>query len=438
MIYYFRMAIFCLFISPVIAQEALILSPESAVKIGLEKNYGIQILRNNERIAELNNTLGRAGLLPNVGFNSLANYASNNTEQKFFNGEVRAGNGAGNLTTRMGLEVNWTAFDGFNMFVERDRLALMEKMSRAETTGQMQTLAAGILAAYYRLVELERSTENLRYAVSLDRDILDLVKNKKKIGTATGLEVLQSQTRLNSDSARLVLLENDISRSRMNFNILLNLEPNTPFVLDTSFNNAILPSLDELILRTRQNHPDLLLTKLQKEQAALRLETVKSSFWPVVTLQAAYNMAFSRSEVGFLLSNRSNGPFIGLTLRYTIFDGQNRKNDREIALVQMENAALRETDLLTILEGRIKTKWSDYAALSGLIAMEQENLNASRQQSALARELYRLGKTTNFEVRESILQEIQALDRVINAQARVKQVEIEIFNDAGIPLFPIQ
>jgi outer membrane protein TolC len=432
------MAIGCLFISPLFAQEALILSPESAVKIGLEKNFGIRILRNNERIAALNNTLGRAGLLPTLGVTSLANYASNNTEQKFFNGEVRAGNGAGNLTTRLGLEANWTAFDGFNMFVERDRLALMEKMSRAETTAQMQTLAAGILAAYYRLVELERSTENLKYAVSLDRDILDLVKNKKKIGTATGLEVLQSQTRLNSDSARLVLLENDISRSRMNFNILLNLEPNTPFVLDSGFQNATLPPLDELILRAKQNHPDVLLTKLQKEQAALRLETVKSSFWPVVTLQAAYNLAFSRSEVGFLLSNRSNGPFIGLTLRYTIFDGQNRKNDREISLVQMENAALRETDLLTILEGRIKTKWSDYAALSNLILMEQENLNASRQQSALARELYRLGKTTNFEVRESILQEIQALDRVINAQARVKQVEIEIFNDAGIPLFSMQ
>ena len=406
------------------------LSPESAVKIGLEKNFGIQILRNNERIAELNNTPGRAGLLPTLGVNSLANYASNNTEQKFFNGETRSGIGAGNLTTRMGLEMNWTAFDGFNMFVERDRLALMEKMSRAETTAQMQTFAAGILAAYYRLVELERSTENLRYAVTLDRDILDLVKNKKKIGTANGLEVLQSQTRLNSDSARLVLLENDISRSRMNFNILLNLDPNTPFRLDTRFQNATMPSLEELLLRTRQNHPDLLLTKLQKEQAALRLETVKSSFWPVVTLQAAYNVAFSRSEVGFLLSNRSNGPFVGLTLRYTIFDGQNRKNDQEIALVQMENAALRETDLLTILEGRIKTKVSDYSALSNLISMEEENLDASRQQSALARELYRLGKTTNFEVRESILQEIQALDRVINAQARVKQVEIEIFNDA--------
>jgi outer membrane protein TolC len=432
------MAIFCLFITPVFAQEASMLSPESAVKIGLEKNFGIQILRNNERIAQLNNTPGRAGLLPTLGVNSLANYASNNTEQKFFNGETRSGIGAGNLTTRMGLEMNWTAFDGFNMFVERDRLALMEKMSRAETTAQMQTFAAGILAAYYRLVELERSTENLRYAVTLDRDILDLVKNKKKIGTANGLEVLQSQTRLNSDSARLVLLENDISRSRMNFNILLNLDPNTPFKLDTRFQNATMPSLDELLLRTRQNHPDLLLTKLQKEQAALRLETVKSSFWPVVTLQAAYNMAFSRSEVGFLLSNRSNGPFVGLTLRYTIFDGQNRKNDQEIAIVQMENAALRETDLLTILEGRIKTKVSDYSALSNLINMEEENLDASRQQSALARELYRLGKTTNFEVRESILQEIQALDRVINAQARVKQVEIEIFNDAGIPLFPVQ
>ena len=44
MIYCFRMAIFCLFITPVFAQEAPILSPESAVKIGLEKNFGIQIL----------------------------------------------------------------------------------------------------------------------------------------------------------------------------------------------------------------------------------------------------------------------------------------------------------------------------------------------------------------------------------------------------------
>lgn len=95
MIYIFRMAIFCLFISPVFAQEALVLSPESAVKIGLEKNFGIQILRNNERIAELNNTPGRAGLLPTLGVNSLANYASNNTEQKFFNGETRSGVGAG-------------------------------------------------------------------------------------------------------------------------------------------------------------------------------------------------------------------------------------------------------------------------------------------------------------------------------------------------------
>jgi len=413
-------------------------SPESAVLIGLENNYGIRILRNNEKVARLNNTPGRAGLLPQVAVNSLANYASNDTEQKFFNGETRGGKGAGNLATRFGLEVNWTAFDGFNMFVERERLALMEKMSRAETTAQMHALAAGILAAYYRLVELERATENLRYAVSLDRDILELVRNKKKIGTATGLEVLQSQTRLNSDSARLVLLESDISRSRMNFNVLLNRDAGTPFALDTTFRLLALPSLEELVIRTRQNHPDLLLTKLQKEQATLRLESVKAAFWPVITLQAAYNMAYSRAEVGFLLSNRSNGPFAGLTLRYNLFDGMNRRNDLAIAQVQIENASLRETDMQTLLEGRVRTRWADHKALSQLIDVEMENLDASRQQSELARELYRLGRTTNFEVREAILQEIQALDRVISAQARVKQVEIELLNDAGIPLFPLK
>jgi outer membrane protein TolC len=70
-----------------------------------------------------------------------------------------------------------------------------------------------------------------------------------------------------------------------------------------------------------------------------------------------------------------------------------------------------------------------------LADLEALNLKVAEEQATLARELYRLGRTTNFEVREAILQGIQANDRVIQNLYRLKQIEISLLNLAGIPLY---
>lgn len=415
------------------AQE--VLSAQDAVKIGIEQNFSIRILRNQEAVASNNNTPGNAGMLPTISTVGTASYAVNNTEQKFFNGETRGGKGASNISFRTGLEVNWTAFDGFRMFVEQDRLQALESQSRIQTTAQMQDLAARILDAYYNLVQLELSTDNLRYAVSLDRDLLELVENKKRIGTATGLELLQSRSRFTADSARLVQLETDIQRARKNFNQLLNRSVDEGFQVDSALSSALLPSLDELLERGRQANPGLLLSRIERELAALSTSGLKSNLWPELSLQGTLNYNFQRNDIGFLLSNRNFGPTIGLTLRYNIYDGDNRTRNIANARIAEENAALRESELRQIVEGQIRTRYGDYQALRQLADLEALNLKVAEEQATLARELYRLGRTTNFEVREAILQGIQANDRVIQNLYRLKQIEISLLNLAGIPLY---
>ena len=420
-------------ISQVNAQE--VLSAQQAVKIGIEQNFSVRILRNQEQIANNNNTSGNAGMLPTVSTVGTASYSVNNTEQKFFNGETRGGNGASNVSFRTGLEVNWTAFDGFRMFVERDRLSALESQSRTQTIAQMQDLAANILDAYYNLVQLELSTDNLRYAVRLDRDLLELVENKKRIGTATGLELLQSRSRFTADSARLVQLETDIQRARKNFNQLLNRPVEVSFQVDSALNSILLPNLEELLQRSRQSNPGLLLSKIDRELAQLASSNLKGNLWPELSLQGTLNYNFQRNDIGFLLSNRNFGPTIGLTLRYAIYDGDNRRRNIANAQIAEENAALRESELQQIVEAQIRTRYGDYQALQQLANLEELNLKVAEEQAALARELYRLGRTTNFEVREAILQGIQANDRVIQNQYRLKQIEISLLNLAGIPLY---
>lgn len=415
------------------AQE--LLTSNDAIKIGLERNFSVQILRNQETIAANNNTPGRAGMLPTVSTTGTGSYAVNNTEQKFFNGDARGAKDASSINVRMGLEVNWTAFDGFRMYVERDRLQTLEQQSRTQTIAQMQGLAATILSAYYNLVQLERSTENLRYAVRLDRDLLTLVTNKKRIGTATGLELLQSEARLTADSVRLHELETEIARTRMNFNQLLNRPVETVFSIDTVVTSALVLSVEELLARSLQANPAVLLQKLDRQLSMLNSELVKGAKLPEVSLQGTLNYGYTRNDVGFLLSNRNFGPTIGITLRYTIYDGDNRNQDMANARIGEENARLREADLLRVLEAQIRNSYADYQSLRQLNVLEERNLQVAREQAALARELYRLGRTTNFEVRDATLQEIQAHDRLIQTLFRLKQTEINLLDLAGIPLY---
>ena len=82
-----------------LAQDKL--SAMDAVKVGLERNFNIQILRNQETIAANNNTPGRAGMLPTIGTTGTTSYSVNSTEQKFFTGESRGSNNASTIAFRL-------------------------------------------------------------------------------------------------------------------------------------------------------------------------------------------------------------------------------------------------------------------------------------------------------------------------------------------------
>jgi len=426
---------FVLFVTSFSYAQPALLRVEDAVKVGLEKNFNIQILRNQEEIATNNNSKAAAGMTPTVNSTGTVSYAINNTEQKFFTGESRGAPNAATFNTRFGVEAVWTIYDGWRMYAARDRFTAFEQQSRALTTAQMQTLAANITLAYYNIVQLERTTANLRYAVRLDRDLLDLVQAKKTIGSATGLELLQSRSRLTADSARLVQQEVDIKRLYMAFNQLLNRPVDESFRVDTTLASQLAMNADELVNNAKQSHPDVILSKLDQQIAMLNTKDIKGTFKPELDLTGAVNYSYQRNAVGFALSNRNFGPVLGLNARYLIYDGQLRKQNLANAKIMEQNAQLRQDEILYTLEAQIRTRYSDYQSLRQLRDLEQANLRVTTDQANLARELYRLGKITNFEVRESTLLEVQARDRLVQAGFRLKQAEIELLDLAGMKMF---
>lgn len=90
------------------AEAQQVYSLNDCIKTGLEQNYSIRIIRNEQQISDNNATPGNAGYLPTVDLNGGLSGTMNNDNNKLSDGTTSKTNGVNNETANIGLNVNWT------------------------------------------------------------------------------------------------------------------------------------------------------------------------------------------------------------------------------------------------------------------------------------------------------------------------------------------
>ncbi|WP_158648245.1 TolC family protein, partial [Candidatus Symbiothrix dinenymphae] len=118
------------------------------LETGLERNYDIRIIRNEQKISENNATIGNAGILPTLDLNAGFSGSLNDRED-VTNGATSQINGIYNQGTNVGLSLNWTAFDGFRMQTEYERLKEFKQKGEIATRVAIENLIANLTAEYY-------------------------------------------------------------------------------------------------------------------------------------------------------------------------------------------------------------------------------------------------------------------------------------------------
>ena len=418
------------FVPRVHGQDLLTL--DEAVARVLEDNYTVRTARNRLDIAENNVTLGNAGFLPTLSASAGYTETVSNTEQQFI-GDRGAQEVTGAQSTRRsaGATFRWTAFDGLGRFATYDRLQAERARTAFETESTVDLAVADVTIAYYDLVRQQQQLEVLREAVEISQERLRIAEARFDLGSASELEVRQARVDLNTDRAEALRLESTLVEAKAAFNRLLARPVGAAFTVAPEVDVDPSLALEAIREEAVAQSPILQQAEQQVVLADLVRREIAAERFPQLDLSVGTNYAKAEAESGFLVSNRSLDLTYGLALSYDVFNGFNRRRRLQNARIERQNAVLNARDVEVQLEADLVRLFASYQNSLELIALERENLEATRLNVEVALERFRLGTITSVELREVQEQLIRAESRLLTAQFEARRAETELRRLSG-------
>ena len=164
--------------------------------------------------------------------------------------------------------------------------------------------------------------------------------------------------------------------------------------------------------------------------AELDLKIIQARNYPYVNLSTGYGYAYNHYGTG---TNRSRGTLglnAGVSVGFTLFDG-NRRREQRNARISIENAELTRQQLEQSLRADLSNFWQAYRNNLEVIVLEKENLVAARENYEIAMERYRLGDLPGIEMREAQKSLLDAEERILTAQYNTKLCEISLQQISG-------
>jgi outer membrane protein TolC len=425
---------------PFIGNAQDIYDLKRCLETGLERNYDIRIVRNEQQISSNNATIGNAGLLPSLDLNASYSGTVNNTNQNYTDATTNKNSGILNQGANLGLNMNWTVFDGFSMQTNYNRLKEFRTIGEINTRLAVENLISNLTAEYYNYVHQNLRLANLRYAVSLSKERLRIVEARYNIGSMSQLDLHQAHVDFNTDSSSLIRQYETVFTAGISLNQLMAVDDVSQQLVVSDSLISPNPSLNESLLwdLTLQANSRLLLSAKNRLISELDYKNFKSRDYPYLRLNAGYGYTLNSYGSGTLERQQNLGFNYGFTLGFNIFDGFNRQREKRNAQINIQNRELQYEQMELSLKADLANMWMAYQNNLKLINLEKENLEKAHEYYDIAIERYRLGDLSGLELREAQNSLLNAEERLLQAQFNTKLCEISLLQISGQASFYLE
>lgn len=373
------------------AQQALSLN--DAILSALENNYMLKIVKQNQRISEIQNDWGAAGRYPYINLSAGDNNSLNlNENENYINNRFTAG-----------ASLNWTLFDGYSVQINKQRFEELENFSKQNTAIIIEGTVQSVVLAYFNVLLQQEKLAAFEEVMNLSEDRFNRVETEKELGSAVTYDLLQAQNAFLSDRSAFLLQEVALKNALRDLKYLMAEGENMSYDLTEKFEAIPVEyTLEELETQLFENNRSLKNQYINQRLLENAVASAKSSFAPSLNFSGGITGTKNRinfKERGVNIDNSAN--FYGnFTLSYNLFSGGNRKRALQIAKIDEEVGVIEIEEMKHDLANSLENLYEFYLVRKELLNVANENLAAAKLNLEISRDKFESGAINSFNFRD--------------------------------------
>ncbi|MBN1695391.1 TolC family protein [candidate division WOR-3 bacterium] len=254
-----------------------------------------------------------------------------------------------------------------------------------------------IVSQYLNTLKLEKLFESRETAVRRTENNLNLIEEKKRLGSASNAEVLQGKV-INLQ-AQYDLMETEKNRKvyLLRLKKLIGFEARDSLLLEEPTVDFKIPEKDSILILAMDNDP--LINDYDSELKKARFDftnTYMNSLF-TVSFGALYQYQDSRAPSSSLLHDNYDYS-IGFSISIPLFTGFSRVNDMMIAELRVDLAELKLKEREKELRISVEEDYMLYEEARQKLQLAETTLKFAEESHMAASERYRLGESSMIEL----------------------------------------
>ena len=378
------------------------LTLDKAIELALSDNPTIKVAEKEIELKEVSKAEAWQNLLPQVSLDGAIQYniqvASMKMDMSGQTMEIKMGKDGSN-TWNAALQVAIPLYAPAvykAMSITESDLQLAVEKSR----GSKIDLVNQVTKAFYQLMLAQDSYEVLNENYNLAKANFDIVNMMYEQGKVSEYDKISAEVQMRNLQPSVISARNAVELSRLQLVVLMNIEPETEFVLDGNLGDyeetvfAGVLSTDESSLK---NNSSLQQMDLNPRMLQQTLALNKQNFAPIVALQ--FNYMYTCMANDFKFKDYEWNPYsnISLSLSVPLFKYSNfsamKKTNIQISQM-MKNRDYTERQLAMQQQSYLNSM----AASAEQVSSNKEAIIQAQKGRDIAEKLYEVGRGTVLEL----------------------------------------
>ena len=396
-----------------------------ALNLTYKNNIQLNAERENIKVSEEDINISKADYKPSLSLSGSKSIEDTNKLTNQSGGDATI-NDVDPFTTSLKLEQTLLDY-GRNLTLQKNIIGL--DLAKAKLVKKEQSILFKAIDAYTDLI-LSRETLdiNIKNLDLLNRQV-ENDKIRRDRGQITNTDLAQSESSLAGAQAQFVKAKSDLLISKLNYeNIIGKINDPNQLQKNSTAIASIPKTLDEAINLSKQNNPDLLISKLDLEKAKKDLAISKSDLKPTASLSLERSYS---DDLTTTIDEREKDT-LKATVTWPFYSGgKKRSNINKNSNLTTQKRLLLD-DVIKTNDTNVARAWSSLQSSQSFLNSVKAQVRASQIANEGVAAEYERGSRNTLDVIQSNALLLSAQISLANSEKNYLMAQYNLLKAVGL------